>query len=49
MRGTGVIAVEECTSIRDTTFTLAPAEMASDAAVCRGACALMRGKVGSAF
>ena len=34
--------------MRCTTFTLAPAEMASEAAVCRRACALIRGNVGSA-
>ena len=35
--------------MRWTTFTFAPDEMASDAAVCRNACAVTRGNVGSAF
>jgi hypothetical protein len=41
-----VIAADACPSIRCTTFGLAPAEMASDAAVCRSACAVIRGNAG---
>jgi hypothetical protein len=43
-----VIAAEVCPSIRWTTLTLALDEIASEAAVCRSAGAVMRGKVLSA-
>src|ERR1700712_1595744 len=37
------MAAEAWPSIRCTTFTLAPAEIDSEAAVCRSACAVTRG------
>src|SRR5271166_1730840 len=43
-----VIAALAWPSIRWTTLTLAPALIARDAAVCRSACAVIRGNVGSA-
>ena len=43
------MAALACPSIRWTTFGFAPAEMASDAAVCRSAWGVTRGNVGSAF
>ena len=42
------MAALECPSIRCTTSGLAPAWIASDAAVCRSACVDTRGNVGSA-
>ena len=40
------MAADECPNIRCTTLTLAPAEIANEAAICLSACAVTRGKTG---